>query len=173
MQVFSCTLFLCSLGSTNGNNMDLFLASPGDSEEFVYSPVGVNAIIINSTDLESYHSFHLIQVNAYTIHTVDTLAHLPATVHTMTLVSHPDPPNSARAALGVLHHKHGCKTSVIVCTQVNEGICGAGDAVHPVLRKKKGLDMRLTMTPHTLPAVMRKTHIHVIPSHQLTSLTSI
>ena len=53
--LFSSLLFLLyRLGSTNRNNTDLFVVSPGDGEEFVYSPVGVNATLqcaVNGTTL--------------------------------------------------------------------------------------------------------------------------
>ena len=56
--LFSLILFLLyRLGSTNEDNTDLFVVSPGDGEEFVYSPVGVNATIqcgVNSTVLTWY-----------------------------------------------------------------------------------------------------------------------
>ena len=50
----------------------------------------------------------------------------------MDLVSYPDP--SYSAALGVLHH-----------------IPRAGDAIHPALRNRRGLDTRLTLSTNTVP----------------------
>ena len=45
---------LYRLRSTNEDNTDLFIVSPGDGEEFVYSPVGANATLqcaVNNTIL--------------------------------------------------------------------------------------------------------------------------
>ena len=54
-QFFSSLLFLLyKIVSTNTDNSDLFLVRPGDSEEFVYSPVNVNATLhcaVNNTNL--------------------------------------------------------------------------------------------------------------------------
>ena len=54
-QFFSLLFLLYKIVSTNTDNSDLFLVSPGDGEEFVYSPVGVNATLhcaVNNTILE-------------------------------------------------------------------------------------------------------------------------
>ena len=53
-QFFSILFLLCSIVSTDKDTTDLFIESPGDGEEFVYSPVGVNATLhcaVNSTIL--------------------------------------------------------------------------------------------------------------------------
>ena len=55
VQFFSLLFLLYRIVSTNEDNSDLFLVSPGDGEEFVYSPVNVNATLhcaVNNTILE-------------------------------------------------------------------------------------------------------------------------
>ena len=56
IQFFSSLLFLLyKIVSTNEDNSDLFLVSPGDGEEHVYSPVNINATLhcaVNNTNLE-------------------------------------------------------------------------------------------------------------------------
>ena len=54
-QFFSSLLFLLyRIVSTNEDNADLFLVRPGDGEEYVYSPLNVNATLhcaVNNTNL--------------------------------------------------------------------------------------------------------------------------
>ena len=53
-QFFSLLFLLYKIVSTNVENTDLFLVRPGDGEEFVYSPVDVNATLhctVNNTNL--------------------------------------------------------------------------------------------------------------------------
>ena len=53
-QFFSIFFLLCRIVSPNKDSTELFIESPGDCEEFVYSPVGVNATLhcaVNSTIL--------------------------------------------------------------------------------------------------------------------------
>ena len=45
VQFFSLLFLLYRIVSTNEVNSNLFLVSPGDGEEFVYSPVNVNVTI--------------------------------------------------------------------------------------------------------------------------------
>ena len=55
VQFFSLLFLLYRIVSTNEVNSDLFLVRPGDGEEFVYSPVNVNATlhcVVNNTNLE-------------------------------------------------------------------------------------------------------------------------
>ena len=56
IQFTSLLFLLYKIVSTNEDNYsDLFLVSPGDGEEHVYSPVGVNATLhcaVNNTNLE-------------------------------------------------------------------------------------------------------------------------
>ena len=54
VQFFSLLFLLYRIVSTNEVNSDLFLVRPGDGEEFVYSPVNVNATLhcaVNNTNL--------------------------------------------------------------------------------------------------------------------------
>ena len=53
-QFFSIFFLLCRIVSPDKDSADLFIESPGDGEEFVYSPVGINATLhcaVNSTIL--------------------------------------------------------------------------------------------------------------------------
>ena len=53
-QFFSIFFLLYRIVSPDKDTTDLFIVSPGDGEEFVYSPVGVNATLhcaVNSTIL--------------------------------------------------------------------------------------------------------------------------
>ena len=55
VKFFSLLFLLYRIVSTNKDNSDLFLVRPGDGEEFVYSPVNVNATLhcaVNNTILE-------------------------------------------------------------------------------------------------------------------------
>ena len=54
VQFFSLLFLLYRIVSTNEDNIDCFLVRPGDGEEFVYSPVNVNATLhcaVNNTNL--------------------------------------------------------------------------------------------------------------------------
>ena len=53
-QFFSIFILLYRIVSPDKDSTELFIESPGDGEEFVYSPVGVNATLncaVNSTIL--------------------------------------------------------------------------------------------------------------------------
>ena len=62
-QFFSLLSLLYKIVSTNAEYIDLFLVSPGDGEEHMYSPVNVNATLhcaVNNTVLEW-------EINGYTL----------------------------------------------------------------------------------------------------------